>query len=163
MFCVLAVTVFVAVDVVICVNLEHAISVWFVVDPPPLVSAPCVFFAAVTCGPSLSALFFWFFGTSARFYRVRFSLSPFPFRFVFVQASQGDSPPVGAATVAEPPKLYSPHTPVIVLKTSDCCTWEPDNLGSLSGVPREPQIIHILQLIHDQHRVTTKLQQLVQK
>jgi hypothetical protein len=44
-------------------------------------------------------------------------------------------------TVAEPPKLYGPHTPVIVLKTSDCYAWDPDNFGSLSGVLREPWII----------------------
>ena len=37
-------------------------------------------------------------------------------------------------SVTEPPKLYGPHAPVIVLKTFDCCTWEPDNPGSLSGV-----------------------------
>jgi hypothetical protein len=46
--------------------------------------------------------------------------------------------------VAEPPKLYGPHASVIVLKTSDCRTWEPDNSGSLSGVLEEPRIIHIL-------------------
>jgi hypothetical protein len=44
--------------------------------------------------------------------------------------------------VAEPLKLYGPHTPVIVLKTSDCYAWEPDNSGSLSGVLEEPRIIH---------------------
>jgi len=46
-------------------------------------------------------------------------------------------------SVAELPKLYGPHVPVIVLETSDCCTWEPDNSGSLSGVLREPRIIHV--------------------
>ena len=65
--------------------------------------------------------------------------------------------------MVEPPKLYGPHAPVIVLKTSDCCTLEPDNSGSLSGVLGEHRIIHILQLIHDQHGVTTTLQYLVQK
>jgi hypothetical protein len=40
--------------------------------------------------------------------------------------------------VIEPPKLYGPHTPVIVLMTSDCYTREPDNFGSLSGVLGEP-------------------------
>jgi hypothetical protein len=59
--------------------------------------------------------------------------------------------------VAEPPKLYGPRAPVIVLKTSDYCTREPDNFGNLSGVLGEPQIIHILQLIQDQHGVTTTL------
>jgi len=50
-------------------------------------------------------------------------------------------------SMVEPPQLYGPHVPVIVLKTSDCCTREPDNLGSMSGVLEEPWIIHILQLI----------------
>ena len=49
--------------------------------------------------------------------------------------------------MAEPPKLYDPRAPVIVLKTSNCYTWVPDNIGSLSGVLGEPWIIHILQLI----------------
>jgi hypothetical protein len=44
--------------------------------------------------------------------------------------------------VAESPKLYGPHTPIIVLKTSNCYAWEPDNSGSLSGVLGEPRIIH---------------------
>jgi hypothetical protein len=60
--------------------------------------------------------------------------------------------------MAEPPKLYGSRAPAIVLKTSDCYTREPDNSGSLSGVLREPQIINILQLIQDQHGVTTTLQ-----
>ena len=47
--------------------------------------------------------------------------------------------------------------------TSDYCTREPDKLGSLLGVLGEPQIIHILQLIQDQHGVTTTLQHLIQK
>ena len=65
--------------------------------------------------------------------------------------------------VAEPPQLYGLHVPVIVLKTYDCCTREPNNSDSLSGVLGEPRIIHILQLIHDQHGVATKLQYFVQK
>ena len=65
--------------------------------------------------------------------------------------------------MVEPPKLYGPHVHVVILKTSDCCTREPDNFGGLSGVLGEPQIIHILQLIQDQHGVTTTLQHLVQK
>jgi hypothetical protein len=36
--------------------------------------------------------------------------------------------------VAEPPELYGPHVPVIVLQTYDYCTWEPDKSESLSGV-----------------------------
>jgi hypothetical protein len=55
-------------------------------------------------------------------------------------------------TVAEPPELYGPHVPIIVLQTPDSGTWKPDNSGSLSGVLGETQIIHILQLIQDQQR-----------
>jgi hypothetical protein len=66
-------------------------------------------------------------------------------------------------SVAEPPELYGPHVPIIVLKTFDCCTQEPDNSGSLSGVLGEPRIIHNLQLIQDQHEVATTLQHLIQK
>jgi len=40
--------------------------------------------------------------------------------------------------MAEPPKLYGPRAPVIVLNTSDCCTREQDNSGSLLGVLGEP-------------------------
>ena len=65
--------------------------------------------------------------------------------------------------MAEPPELYGPHVLVIALKASDCSTRELDNSGSLSGVLGEAQIIHILQLIQDQHGVTTTLQHLVQK
>ena len=65
--------------------------------------------------------------------------------------------------MAEPPKLYGPRVHVIVLKTSDCCTRESDNPGNLSGVLEEPRIIHILQLIQDQHGVTTTLKHLEQK
>jgi hypothetical protein len=64
--------------------------------------------------------------------------------------------------VAEPSKLYDPHTHVIVLKTSDCYAWEPDNFGSLSGVLGEPRIIHDSTF----HRIITEdivvLQQLIQ-
>ena len=65
--------------------------------------------------------------------------------------------------MAEPPKLYGPHVPVIVSQTSDSCTRELDNFGSLSRVLGEPQISHILQLKHDQHGVATTLQHWVQK
>jgi hypothetical protein len=62
-------------------------------------------------------------------------------------------------SVAEPSKLYGPRAIVIVLKTSDCCTREPDDSGSLSGVLGEPQIIHFLQLTQDHqwsyHNITT--------
>ena len=69
----------------------------------------------------------------------------------------------GWKNVAEPPKLHGQHVPVIILKSFDCCTWEPDNSDSLSGVLGEPRIIHILQLIQDKHGVTTTLQHLLQK
>jgi hypothetical protein len=39
--------------------------------------------------------------------------------------------------VAEPFELYGSHVPVIVLQTSDYCTWEADNSESLSGVLRK--------------------------
>jgi len=40
------------------------------------------------------------------------------------------------SAMAEPPKLYGPHTHAIVLKTSDSCTRELDNFGCLLGVLR---------------------------
>jgi hypothetical protein len=45
--------------------------------------------------------------------------------------------------LTESPKLYGLHTSVIVLKTSDCYAWEPDNFASLSGVLEEPRITHV--------------------
>jgi hypothetical protein len=44
-----------------------------------------------------------------------------------------------AAAMVEPPKLYSPHAPVIVSKTSDGYAYLTDNLESLSGVLRKPE------------------------
>ena len=41
--------------------------------------------------------------------------------------------------VVEPPELYGPHVPVIVFQTFDCCTREPDNSESLSGVLGKPE------------------------
>jgi hypothetical protein len=40
---------------------------------------------------------------------------------------------------AEPPKLYDPHAPVIVPKSSDGYAYAPDNLRSLSGVLKKPK------------------------
>jgi hypothetical protein len=54
------------------------------------------------------------------------------------------------AIVAEPPKLYGPHAPVIVPKASDGDACVPDNLKSLSGVLGEPRIINIFLLRQDQ-------------
>ena len=42
-------------------------------------------------------------------------------------------------SMAKPPQLYGPHVPVIVLKTSDYYTQEPNNSVSLSGVLEEPK------------------------
>jgi hypothetical protein len=47
--------------------------------------------------------------------------------------------------VAEPPKLYGPHAPVIVSKTSDSYAGVPDNLRSLSGVLEKPESSMIFQ------------------
>jgi hypothetical protein len=41
--------------------------------------------------------------------------------------------------VAKPPKLYGPHAPVIVPKTSDGYACIPDKLKSLSGVLGKPE------------------------
>jgi hypothetical protein len=41
--------------------------------------------------------------------------------------------------VAEPPKLYGPHAPVVVPKTSDGYACVPDNLKSLSDVLGKPE------------------------
>ena len=57
--------------------------------------------------------------------------------------------------VAEPPKLYGLHAPVIILKISDCCTQELDNSGSLLGVLEEPRIIHIF----NSYRINMELPQ----
>jgi hypothetical protein len=54
--------------------------------------------------------------------------------------------------VAEPFKLYGPHTPVIVLKASNYYAWESDNFGSLLGVLGEPQIIYVSTF----HRIITE-------
>jgi hypothetical protein len=39
---------------------------------------------------------------------------------------------------SRPQKLYGPHTPIIVIKTSDCYVWEPHDPKSLSEVHEEP-------------------------
>jgi hypothetical protein len=41
--------------------------------------------------------------------------------------------------VAEPPKLYGPHAPVIIPKTSGGYACVPNNLKSLSDVLRKPE------------------------
>jgi hypothetical protein len=47
-------------------------------------------------------------------------------------------------SVAEPPKLYGPHAPIIALKTSDNYACVPQNLKKSVGCPRETRIIHDL-------------------
>jgi hypothetical protein len=42
-------------------------------------------------------------------------------------------------TMAEPHKLYDPHAPIIVLKTSDGHACAPDNIRSLLGVLGKPE------------------------
>jgi hypothetical protein len=65
--------------------------------------------------------------------------------------------------VVELPKLYGPRARVIVPKTSDCCTREPDNFSSVSGVLGEPESSTFYNSYRIIHGVTTTLQQLVQK
>jgi hypothetical protein len=65
--------------------------------------------------------------------------------------------------VAEPPKLYDPHVPVIVPKTSDIYAYTPDNPRRSVGCPRRTPI----QLCLTTHNrinkgVTTTLQHLLQ-
>jgi hypothetical protein len=50
------------------------------------------------------------------------------------------SPPV---SVAEPPKLLGPHTPVLVSKTSDGYACAPDNLTGSVRVSQGPRINHL--------------------
>jgi hypothetical protein len=51
--------------------------------------------------------------------------------------------------VAEPPKLYDPHAPVIVPKTSYGYACAPDNLRSLSGVLGKPES----SIFYNSHRI----------
>jgi hypothetical protein len=51
--------------------------------------------------------------------------------------------------VAKPPKLYGPHTSVLVSTTSDCCVREPDNIRSLLGVLGKPK----LSTFYNSHRI----------
>jgi hypothetical protein len=62
--------------------------------------------------------------------------------------------------VAEPPKLYGPHAPVIVLKTSDGYACAPDNLKSLSGILKKPKSSTIF-LAGSHYRGITVLQQFI--
>jgi hypothetical protein len=45
--------------------------------------------------------------------------------------------------VAEPPKLFGPHAPVLVSKTSDGYACAPDNLTGSVRVPQGPRMNHL--------------------
>ena len=65
--------------------------------------------------------------------------------------------------VVEPPKLYGPRAPIIVLKTSDSYTRDLDNFDSLSNVLWEPKSSTFYKSYRINNGVTTTLQHLVQK
>jgi hypothetical protein len=69
---------------------------------------------------------------------------------------------LGLGPVAEPPKLYGPHAPIIVSTTSDCCAREPDNIRSLLGVLGKPESSTFYNSHRINKRVTTILQHLLQ-
>jgi hypothetical protein len=64
--------------------------------------------------------------------------------------------------MAEPPKLYGPHAPVIVSKTSDVYACASDNLKSLSGVLRKPKSFTIFFRAGSHYRDIAVLQQFIQ-
>jgi hypothetical protein len=64
--------------------------------------------------------------------------------------------------VAEPPKLYGPHAPVIVSTTSDGYACVPYNLKSLSGVLEKPESSTFFNSHRINKGVTTTLQHLLQ-
>jgi hypothetical protein len=67
------------------------------------------------------------------------------------------------STITEPPKLYGPHAPVIVHKTSDGYACTPDNLRRSVGCPhRTPIQLHLTTHTRINKRVTTTLQHLLQ-
>ena len=45
--------------------------------------------------------------------------------------------------VVEPPKLWGPHAPALVSKTSDGYACAPDNLTRSVRVPQGPRINHL--------------------
>jgi hypothetical protein len=66
-------------------------------------------------------------------------------------------------TIAEPPKLYGPHAPVIVSKTSDGYACTPDNLRRSIGCPRRTPIqLRLTTHTSINKGVTTILQHLLQ-
>jgi hypothetical protein len=65
--------------------------------------------------------------------------------------------------IAEPPKLYDPHAPVIILKTSDDCACAPDNLRRSVECPQGTPIqLHLTTHTRINKGVTTTLQHLLQ-
>jgi hypothetical protein len=63
--------------------------------------------------------------------------------------------------VAESPKVYGLHAPVIVPKTSDGYACVPDNLRNLSGILGKPESSTFYNLHRINKGVTTTLQHLL--
>jgi hypothetical protein len=75
-----------------------------------------------------------------------------------VLPGQGGDGGVLAMVVTEPPKLYGPHAPVIVPKTSDGYACTPDNLRRSVGCPhRTPIQLHLTTHTRINKGVTTTL------
>jgi hypothetical protein len=114
----------------------------------------------------------------------QYACSPDAFLMVFPSKNRMSSPHFGAAAhalpglallpaptplpslpwlcvVAEPPKLYGPHAPVIVLKTSDGYACTPDNLRRSVGCPHRTLIqLYLTTHTRINKGVTTTLQHL---
>jgi hypothetical protein len=74
------------------------------------------------------------------------------------RAQAGEGP-----NVAEPPKLYGPHAPIIVPKTSDGYACTSDNLKRSVGCPRRTPIqLRLTTHTRINKGVTTTLQHLAQ-
>jgi hypothetical protein len=65
--------------------------------------------------------------------------------------------------MAEPPKLYGPYAPVIILKTSDYCTREPDNPVVCRVSSENPESSRFYNSYRINNGVATTLQHLLQK
>jgi hypothetical protein len=79
--------------------------------------------------------------------------------FVHHPRDHGDIGPFPPADVAEPHKLYGPHAPVIVPKTSDGYVCTPDNLRRSVGCPhRTPIQLRLTTHTRINKRVTIILQ-----
>jgi hypothetical protein len=78
-----------------------------------------------------------------------------------VEAPVVASPIAWLGMVAEPPKLYGPHAPVIVPKTSDGFACTPDNLRRSVGCPCKTSIqLRLTTHTRFNKGVTTTLQHL---